>query len=120
MHPGKRDLLVEAPGTCTGKSPRPMDIIAEEGGLDRVLEVIGRMRWVCLVDAGLAGTPRSAAVGEFSGTVYRICPARYAGNPVSMRGPFLHGARYNVRGYFGALYTSLSKETARCEIARYF
>jgi len=59
-------------------------------------------------------------VREFTGTVYRICPARYAGNLVSMRGSFLNGARYNIRGYFGTLYTSLSKETARREMARYF
>ncbi len=39
---------------------------------------------------------------------------------VSPRGSFLYGARYNIRGYFGALYTSLSKETARHEMARYF
>jgi RES domain-containing protein len=63
---------------------------------------------------------RSAPVSEFSGTVYRICSARYGGNLISMRGSFLHGARYNIRGYFGALYTSLSKETARREMARYF
>ena len=63
---------------------------------------------------------RSAPLSEFAGTVYRICPARYGGNMVSMRGSYLHGARYNIRGYFGALYTSLSKETARREMARYF
>ncbi|MGA2591726.1 MAG: RES family NAD+ phosphorylase [Bryobacteraceae bacterium] len=63
---------------------------------------------------------RTAPLSEFSGTVYRICPARYGGNLVSMRGSFLHGARYNIRGYFGTLYTSLSKETARREMARYF
>ena len=63
---------------------------------------------------------RTAPVSEFSGTVYRICPARYGGNLVSMRGSFLNGARYNIRGYFGTLYTFLSKETARREIARYF
>jgi RES domain-containing protein len=63
---------------------------------------------------------RSAPVSEFSGTVYRICPARYGGNVVSMRGSILHGARYNIRGYFGALYTSLTQETARREMARYF
>ena len=63
---------------------------------------------------------RSAPVSEFSGTVYRICPARYGGSMASMRGAFLHGARYNIRGYFGALYTSLSRETARSEMARYF
>jgi RES domain-containing protein len=63
---------------------------------------------------------RTAPVSEFSGTVYRICPARYGGNLVSMRGSFLHGARYNIRGYFGTLYTSLSRETARREMARYF
>ena len=62
----------------------------------------------------------SAARSEFSGTVYRICPARYSGNMVSMRGSLLHGARYNPRGYFGALYTSLAKETARREMAKYF
>jgi RES domain-containing protein len=63
---------------------------------------------------------RSAPVIEFSGTVYRICPARYGRNMVSMRGSFLHGARYNIRGYFGALYTSLSQAAARREMARYF
>jgi RES domain-containing protein len=63
---------------------------------------------------------RSAPASEFSGTVYRICPARFGGNLVSMRGSFLYGARFNVRGYFGALYTSLSRETARREMARYF
>ena len=63
---------------------------------------------------------RSAPVQEFSGTVYRICVGRYGGSVVSMRGSFLHGARYNVRGYFGAMYTSLSKEIARREIAQYF
>ena len=63
---------------------------------------------------------RSAPLTEFSGTVYRICPARYERNAVSMRGALLHGARYNIRGYFGALYTSLSPAAARREIARYF
>jgi len=63
---------------------------------------------------------RTAPVNEFAGVVYRICPARYAGSVVSMRGAFLHGARYNIRGYFGALYTSLSLTTARHEMARYF
>jgi RES domain-containing protein len=63
---------------------------------------------------------RSAPASSFAGTVYRICPARYGGSLVSMRGSFLHGARYNIRGYFGALYTSLSRQTARRELARYF
>jgi RES domain-containing protein len=63
---------------------------------------------------------RTAPMSDFSGTVYRICPARYGGNMVSMRGSLQFGARYNIRGYFGALYASLSKETARREIARYF
>ncbi|HXM41295.1 MAG TPA: RES family NAD+ phosphorylase [Bryobacteraceae bacterium] len=63
---------------------------------------------------------RTAPASEFSGTVYRICPYRYGGNLVSMRRSFLHGARYNIRGYFGTLYTSLSKETARREMAKYF
>ena len=63
---------------------------------------------------------RTAPVMEFSGTVYRICPARYRRNLVSMRGSFLHGARYNIRGYFGALYTSLSQAAARREMTRYF
>ena len=62
----------------------------------------------------------SAATSRFTGTVYRICPARYSENVVSMRGSLLHGARYNIRGYFGALYTSLSKQTAHREVARYF
>jgi RES domain-containing protein len=63
---------------------------------------------------------RSAPVREFSGVVYRVCPMQFSGNLVSMRGSLLHGARYNIRGYFGALYTSLSRETARREMARYF
>src|ERR1043165_3194456 len=63
---------------------------------------------------------RTAPVNGFSGTVYRICAARYAANLVSMRGSLLYGARYNIRGYFGALYTSLSTTTAQREIARYF
>jgi RES domain-containing protein len=63
---------------------------------------------------------RRAPVSEFAGTVYRICPARYGGSLISMRGSFLYGARYNIRCYFGTLYTSLSKETARREMARYF
>jgi RES domain-containing protein len=62
----------------------------------------------------------AAPLTEFVGTVYRVCPARFARNPVSMRGSFLHGARYNIRGHFGALYTSLSAATARMEMARYF
>jgi RES domain-containing protein len=63
---------------------------------------------------------RSAPVTAFSGTVYRICPAGYRGNLLSMRGSFLHGARYNIRAYFGVLYTSISKEIAHREMARYF
>ncbi len=62
----------------------------------------------------------TAPVNEFKGTVYRICPAAYSNNVVSMRGSLLHGARYNLRGYFGALYTSLGIATARSEMARYF
>jgi RES domain-containing protein len=63
---------------------------------------------------------QAAPVMKFSGAVYRLCPARHSGSMVSMRGSFQHGARYNIRGYFGALYTSLSRETARRELARYF
>lgn len=63
---------------------------------------------------------RSVPVSEFTGTVYRICPAPYGTNVVSMRGALLYGARYNIRGYFGALYTSFSPETAQQEMARYF
>lgn len=37
-----------------------------------------------------------------------------------MRGSFLHAGRYNIEGYFGALYTSMEAETARLEIGRYF
>jgi RES domain-containing protein len=68
----------------------------------------------------LRGAFRTAPLREFSGTVYRICPSRYAANVISMRGALLHGARYNIRGYFGALYTSLARDTARREIGRYF
>ena len=62
----------------------------------------------------------AAPLGSFAGTVYRVCPARYGRNMLSMRGAFLHGARYNIREYFGALYTSLSADTARREMARYY
>jgi RES domain-containing protein len=37
-----------------------------------------------------------------------------------MRGAFWHGARYNIRQYFGCLYTSLEVETARLETKLYF
>jgi RES domain-containing protein len=37
-----------------------------------------------------------------------------------MRGSLLYGARFNIKGYFGALYTSLTPDTAGREIARYF
>jgi hypothetical protein len=57
---------------------------------------------------------------EFSSKVYRIVPSRYRGDMASMRGSLLHGARYNIRSYFGALYTSFSIETARREVGRYF
>ncbi len=63
---------------------------------------------------------RSVPFQPFSGTVYRISVARYSGSMVSMRGALMYGARYNIRGYFGALYTSLALETARLEMARYF
>jgi RES domain-containing protein len=63
---------------------------------------------------------RSAPTAGFTGTVYRVCAAAFGGNMVSMRGSLLHGARYNIQGHFGALNTSLSKETARLEMARYF
>ena len=68
----------------------------------------------------LAAVFRSAPAESFSAIVYRICTSRYAGSVVSMRGALLHGARYNPRGYFGMLYTSLSAQTARAEMARYF
>lgn len=70
--------------------------------------------------ADLRAVLGTAPVKEFSGTVYRIVPSRFGGNPASMRGSLLYGARYNIRGYFGALYTSLSPQTARREMERYF
>lgn len=45
---------------------------------------------------------------------------QYPGNLALMRRSFQHGARYNIGSYFGTLYTSLSRETARREMARYF
>ena len=63
---------------------------------------------------------RTAPIAPFSGTVYRIASARYRNNLLSMRGSLLHGARYNIRGAFGTLYTSLTPELARLEMARYF
>lgn len=56
----------------------------------------------------------------FHGKVFRLCPARFRHNTLSMSGVLLHGARYNIRSYFGALYTSLELETARLELARYY
>lgn len=70
--------------------------------------------------ADLRAVLSAAAAKEFSGKVYRIVPNRYSGNIASMRGSLLHGARYNIRSYFGALYTSFSVDTARQEVARYF
>src|SRR5579862_2041751 len=57
---------------------------------------------------------------EFRGSVYRILVAAYRHSPLSMRGAWDRGARYNIRNYFGALYTSLDLETARAEMHRYF
>ncbi len=37
-----------------------------------------------------------------------------------MRGAFAHGARYNVKQYFGCLYTCLDPETLDAEMRRYF
>lgn len=68
----------------------------------------------------LAAFFRRAPRQVFSGAVFRICAARYGGNTASMQGSLIHGARYNLPNYFGALYTSLEIETARREIARYY
>ena len=57
---------------------------------------------------------------QFAGVVFRICVARHGENTLSLRGSLLHGARYNLREYFGALYTSMEVETARREAARYY
>ena len=62
---------------------------------------------------------RLVPAGEIEGVVYRVCPARYRENVVSMRGSYTHGARYNIKGYFGALCVSISVETARREAERY-
>jgi RES domain-containing protein len=56
----------------------------------------------------------------FQGEVHRLCVSLYRYNTLSMRGAWERGARYNVRNYFGALYTSLEVETARAEMRRYF
>ncbi len=37
-----------------------------------------------------------------------------------MLGAFRNGARYNLAGAFGCLYTSLELETARAELSKYF
>lgn len=66
--------------------------------------------------AGFESLPPSS----FDGIVYRIATARYAGNVASMRGSFIHGARYNIRTYFGALYTSLAQQIAEREVKQYF
>lgn len=63
---------------------------------------------------------RSAPLTHFSGTVFRLCPAVFGSNLVSMRGALLHGARFNIKGHFGALYTSLTPDTAQREMAQYF
>jgi len=37
-----------------------------------------------------------------------------------MQGSRLHGSRYNIKDYFGALYTSLKLATAEAEMRRYY
>jgi len=63
---------------------------------------------------------QAAPVVPFQGEVHRLCVSPYRRNTLSMRGAWERGARYNVRNYFGALYTSLEVETARAEMRRYF
>ncbi len=63
---------------------------------------------------------QQAPVVEFRGLVHRICISVYRHGTLSMRGAWTRGARYNIRNYFGALYTSLELETARAEMRRYF
>jgi RES domain-containing protein len=62
----------------------------------------------------------SARSQRFDGVVYRVCSAGHIRSLLSMRGAYLHGGRYNIREYFGALYTSLAPATARQEAARYY
>ena len=57
---------------------------------------------------------------EFHGVVHRICTYPYRDSVCSMRGSWLHGARYNLKNHFGALYTSLELTTAQAEAGRYF
>lgn len=57
-------------------------------------------------------------VKPFAGTVYRAISSRHASQPLSMRGAFLFGGRYNLKEYFGSLYASLDKATPAAEIAR--
>lgn len=63
---------------------------------------------------------RSVRRDSFSGTVYRVCRRKYEAHICSMQGSFLYEGRYNMKGYFGALYTSLELDTAKHEMGRYY
>ena len=52
----------------------------------------------------------SAPARPFRGVVYRICSAGHLRTLLSMRGAYLHGGRYSIREYFGALYKLLRIE----------
>jgi RES domain-containing protein len=53
---------------------------------------------------------------EFSGTVYRIFDPEHGAQDTT--GSFLGGGRWNRKGQYGALYTSLERSTAEREIAK--
>jgi len=61
-----------------------------------------------------------APAEEFRGSVHRLCISLYRNRTLSMSGARDCGARYNIRNYFGALYTALDLATARAEMRRYF
>ena len=61
-----------------------------------------------------------APIVEFQGSVHRLSVSIYRNRALSMIGAWNRGARYNIRNYFGALYTALDPDTARAEMRRYF
>ena len=63
---------------------------------------------------------RRAPAVEFRGPAYRLCVSLYRNRTLSMSGAWNRGGRYNIRNYFGALYTSLDLATAHAEMCRYF
>lgn len=63
----------------------------------------------------------AAVTGELSrleGLCFRIVPARYEAEILSVEGSRRYGGRYNPKGEFGVLYLAEGEEVARAEVLR--